>query len=178
MPRGRLRCFRGGRSATHDRLVERFVRSERCLSGGCAGRSQAPWWLDMLTARRNRDGRCAFLTELSPHCQQNLQQLPCADHDKHCDRYTEPDGNRHEIDCIHDRHLASGLFNNCGFGPRETTRPKRQAPIVRNGSHTRGFIDAARLTYRESVDNPPYLVLPQQPGAPFEGQAVTYGWVI
>ncbi len=30
-------------------------------------------------------------------------------------------------------------------------------------------VEGKRLEYRESVDNPPYLVLPQQPEAPFEG---------
>ncbi len=30
-------------------------------------------------------------------------------------------------------------------------------------------VDGKRLTYRESVDNPPYLVVPQQPQAPLEG---------
>ena len=30
-------------------------------------------------------------------------------------------------------------------------------------------VDGKRFTYRESVDNPPYLVVPQQPLAPFEG---------
>ena len=30
-------------------------------------------------------------------------------------------------------------------------------------------VDGKRLTYRESVDNPPCLVVPQQPQAPFEG---------
>jgi hypothetical protein len=29
--------------------------------------------------------------------------------------------------------------------------------------------DGKRLTYRDSVDNPPYAVLPEQPHAPFEG---------
>ena len=28
-------------------------------------------------------------------------------------------------------------------------------------------VDGKRLTYRESVDNPPYAVLPKQPLAPF-----------
>src|SRR5437762_7334634 len=31
-------------------------------------------------------------------------------------------------------------------------------------------VDGKRLMYRESVDNPPYLVLPQPPAAPFEQQ--------
>ncbi len=31
-------------------------------------------------------------------------------------------------------------------------------------------VQGKRLTYRESVDNPPYLVLPRQPEAPFEGE--------
>jgi transposase-like protein len=30
-------------------------------------------------------------------------------------------------------------------------------------------VQGKRLTYRESVDNPPYLVMPRQPGAPFDG---------
>lgn len=30
-------------------------------------------------------------------------------------------------------------------------------------------VDGKRLMYRESVDNPPYLVVPKQPSAPFEG---------
>jgi len=30
-------------------------------------------------------------------------------------------------------------------------------------------VDGKRLTYRESVDNPPYLVVPRQPAAPFAG---------
>jgi hypothetical protein len=30
-------------------------------------------------------------------------------------------------------------------------------------------VQGKRLTYRESVDNPPYLVMPQQPQAPFDG---------
>jgi len=30
-------------------------------------------------------------------------------------------------------------------------------------------VDGKRLQYRESVENPPYLVLPRQPQAPLEG---------
>ena len=61
------------------------------------------------------------------------------------------------------KHLPNYLNE---FEFRHNTRwlddGKRVAAAIRQ-------VDGKRLTYRESVDNPPYWVRPQQPQAPFEG---------
>ena len=61
------------------------------------------------------------------------------------------------------KHLPNYLNE---FEFRHNTRKlddgKRVAAAIRQ-------VDGKRLTYRESVDDPPYLVVPRQPGAPFDG---------
>ena len=61
------------------------------------------------------------------------------------------------------KHLPNYLNE---FEFRHNTRKVDDGTRVAEAIRT---VDGKRLTYLESVDNPPYLVVPQQPLAPFDG---------